>query len=771
MATEELLDHPDAEPELEEVGADAEDQEAAGEDLGKWNERLDEDLQSTLKKMAEFACNEYIYPRRLQVMQAWKARSFWREMQHLKWNWDGQAWECLGGPGLTRDGTSAPEQDSAIAYSTNVYQGFGDSFIAIITQAIPSLRWEPEDMDEAADVEAAEEADPARRIIQHWNDPIKLLTKIAYLSWTDGLIAVWSRWETDRRTQKPRVFQTAFGSMEVKVPMIDDEEEEYLYLQFSKEYSASQVRAKVKARDFDNDDEGAASPNPYWKKISGGSSGNGQDMYERTARISVKQGISLRSAGGDAYAHLVTTQRTWFRSPDAFYMDCVEESKRESLISLFPHGCYVEFDNGVYTGSRDASMDDEWAVENVMEGDGAFRNAKGTCLISVQERGNDIINITQDVYEKTIPATWYDQEIFDIDAMKSQRAVPGAKYGYDGKKLTQAGDAIGNHVWSEPAAVVSADMLQYLKELMTDIPQFLTGIAAILFGSDTGGDKSGKALSVQQNMAMGRVGLPFRVIKRLYAKAMEQAVRCAARHSTSDLKAGIPDENGEIESITARIEGLSGNVRCVPDTDENQPLTWSAKQGRYMQLMTEAGTDPTMKATLALPKNQELGKKLIGLPELEVEGADSYNKQMREINYLLKTPFIPAKPVTVPNPQDPLQQIPVPNPANPAQPLMTPEQPSIKPQQFDNNQMEFQACVDWLNSPKGIKAFTKNPKGYHNVELHAAAHQQIIQQQQAQAQQAAMAQQLLAAAAKAPKQAPPKKPKAGAAPAPGAAAA
>ena len=102
-------------PLNEEVGGQGQDtDEAADGDLGQWNENLDKDSQATLIKMAQFVCDEFRYPRRLEVMKAWQARSFWREMQHLKWNWEGQAWECLNGPGATVDGTNVGDADSAM---------------------------------------------------------------------------------------------------------------------------------------------------------------------------------------------------------------------------------------------------------------------------------------------------------------------------------------------------------------------------------------------------------------------------------------------------------------------------------------------------------------------------------------------------------------------------------------------------------------------------------------------------------------------------------
>ena len=718
-------DSPDnLEPELQQAPGDA-GEEQTPEDLGDWNEQLPEELQDCLKKLAQKFCDDFRYARRLEVMQAWRARSFWREMQHLTWNWDGECWDVLGPAGVGANGNGSPaNKDSAVLYTTNMYQGFGESFIAIITQAVPSLRFEPEDPEEAADVETARIADDFRKYVQHENDPVKLMTKAAYYAWTDGRMHGWTRWEVDKRTGKPREMQSIEGSMEVKVPCIYGEICDYTYLQYSTEYYIADVRAKVKGRKF---------PADYYKKIKGGSSGTGQDIYERTARISVKQGISLKSAGGDMYSHLCTTQRTWMR-PSAFLDDCVDDRYQDQLESLFPTGCYCEFDNGVYTGSREASMDDEWAVENVMEGDGSSRNAKGTCLVSVQERVNDTINTTQDTFEKEQPASHWDDKMFDTNAFKEQVSTPGKRYPINLSEMPP-GDAISNHVFFEEKAAVDASQLSYLKELMTDVPEFLTGISAILFGSDSGGDKSGKALSIQQAAAMGRIGLPFRVMKRFYSRMMEQAVRCASKNRTSDIRAGIPDEQGRVESIAVRVGDLAGNIRCFPDSDENYPESWTSKRQTYMTLMQEGNADPTMHAILTNPRNQVLAKKLIGLQEMELPDADAWEKQMAEINLMLRVPPTP------PQPQPPMQ---VPNPLQP-ETMETVQPPPIPPQStvpidpdYDNHAAEFATVSIFLNSAKGQEIKKSDPDGFMNIRLHGLAHKQAMMQQQ-MAQMAAMA--------------------------------
>lgn len=709
---------PDQE-ELNPIAIAADDDVGDEQFLGDWNENLPKEMQEILKNLAQDICDEFRYPRRLEVMRAWQARSFWRELQHLNWNWEGQCWDVLGPAGGDRPG-DPNQSNSAVLYTTNIYQGFGDAFIAIITQAVPSVRFEPEDPEEPVDIESARSAEPARKIIQHQNDPIRLMTKAAYYAWTDGRMHCWTRWATDKRTSKPRVFQTMYGVMETKVPVIFEEDDDYDYVQLSLEYHLSQVREKIAKRNFPNDGD-----SPYWKKITGGSSGNGQDVYERTARISVKQGIAMKSAGGDAYSKLVTTQRTWM-APSRFYSDRVPDEKRDDLIKLFPDGAYCEFDNGTYTGSRNCNIQDEWAVENVMEGDGSSRQAKGSCLVSVQERANDVINVTQDVYEKTQPASHWDDKLFDINAMRRQVSIPGARYGINQDSLAP-GDRIDAHVFFEPAASVSQDMLVYTKTLITDIPEFLTGVSSILFGADKGTDKSGKALSIQQAAAMGRVGLSFRVMKRLYAKMMEQGVRCLARNNGTDLSIGIPDAQGAVEKISVRIEDLLGRVLCYPEVDENIPESWMAQKQTFMTLMQEGMADPATAQMLAHPRNQELKMKLIGLSELESDAKIAWEKQMAEIRIMTETSPVPQPPMpkVVPNMLTGQPQIQIqPQPPKSSVPIDV---------DWDFHQLEYITCQWWINSPDGQKAKKLDPIGFANVQLHGKEHKAIIDAQAAAA--------------------------------------
>jgi hypothetical protein len=142
-----------------------------------------------------------------------------------------------------------------------------------------------------------------------------------------------------------------------------------------------------------------------------------------------------------------------------------------------------------------------------------------------------------------------------------------------------------------------------------------------------------------------------------------------------------------------------------------------------MQLLQEGNTDPTMKAILANPENQNLAKRLIGLQELTIPDAASWDKQMVEINFMLQEPPSPPQeqpPVQVPNPLQP-QTI------ETIQPPPTPPKSTVLiDPDYDNHVAEFLTVTIWINSKKGQTAKVKNQAGFMNVRLHGLEHKAEI---------------------------------------------
>jgi hypothetical protein len=398
---------------------------------------------------------------------------------------------------------------------------------------------------------------------------------------------------------------------------------------------------------------------------------------------------------------------------------------QDELKEIFPDGVRVRVDNGVYTWSEPAKMDECWAVCHPMPGDGQFRNAVGSSMVSIQERFNDLVNITQDTYEYGIPAAWYDDELIDVDGIKRQRSRPGARYPV----TRRPGEAMGENFFFEPAATVSADMLAFMKEMMGDLGQFLTGAFPALFGGNTGGNDTARGIATQRDQAMGRMGIVWRPIKKFWAQIMEQAIRLGAKmrqqEGGGDMSIAIPDEHGNMETTAVRIEELQGQIFCYPESDENFPESYTAKRANLMQLLgSPIAASPLVQAMAAQPDNLQIIHDAIGIEELEIPGTDSRLKALTTINLLLESSPVPT-PIPVPGPdgQPAVNQ-------QTGQPLTQPGPlgPSLQPDpDTDDLMIEGQEYKRWINSPEGQAAKQQNQPGFANVKLYFMAIKNLLQ--------------------------------------------
>ncbi|MGH9735434.1 MAG: hypothetical protein ACRD8A_12700 [Candidatus Acidiferrales bacterium] len=710
-------------PEKLPPGATAENEQDE-QDYGPNNEKLPEELQTLLKDLARKFCDEDKFSRRLEIQTSKKAHWFWRSLQHIYWDSRAEGWVANGpnGAPLIADnsGRLPYNKDSAVLYTTNIHQPYGLTLIAVLTQDVPAVVAVPEDPDDAADLATAKAGTRIRKIVEHKNDAVMLVAQACFFAYVDGRTHAWTRNENGETKI------SVYGSLNVKVPITAPDQKKMLYVQYSDENHVAFAKAE----------------NPEFKdKIRGGAQGSGQDVYERTARVSVMQGTSYMSGSGDTLVNLATEQQTWML-PAAFELENqdakVDDPRVAQLKELFPDGCRVKIVSGVYVGSWNESHLDHWDVFNAMPGDGQFRNSLGFTTESVNERFNDIINIAQDVYEKTIPASHWDVEMFGTDGQIEQTSMPGARYPVK-KRPTEA---VGDNVFFEPPASVSPDMLQYGQQLMGPVPQFLTGAFPALFG---GGEAKGAAgdtasgYAMQRDQAMGRIGLVFRAMKRWWANIMGKAVKCAAELN-QDLSLAIPDAHGNTQTTKVRLEELKGNVHWHPETDDGLPESPTQQRQVATQMLALAEQNPVVAQALMEPENLEWVQRAMGTG-LKIPGADSAAKQMAEINEL-------KEGAPSPNPQfEALQQKHAEAVAMSQQGMQVPDQlmqelmeGANTPQNvssvpvdpdWDDHKAEYETVFRYINGMAGQKLKAEDPVAFENIKAHGMEHKFYMAKQAA----------------------------------------
>jgi hypothetical protein len=514
-----------------------------------------------------------------------------------------------------------------------------------------------------------------------------------------------------RRVANGQEVISVVGGLELNTPVWANEMHEYPYLQWSMEVH----RAKLKA-----------SYPHVADKIQAGGPQSSDEIYARSTRVSVSQGLPVTQAG-DALFNLVTFSRSWIR-PWAFY-SIEDKAVRGALLALFPDGCYVAFAGDTYCESRNESMDDRWRVMHALPGDGQNRPSMGDSLVQIQERYNTLSNIQAETYEYGIPPIYADPQVLDFDALSNQTAEPAAHY----PARARPGQPLSAGFFQPAPAQVPPDLVRHQEELMGPVAQFLTGLFPAVFGGEMESQKTATGYAMARDQAMGRLGLVWRRLKQFYCEMMLLSVDCFRKNRPEDAEIPVLGPGGEFESHWIRLADLKGNIQVFPESDETFPRMKSQQRSVMQQLMASA--DPMIQQALADPANIGFVKSVLGLTDLVVPGEDSRNKQLREIDMLLRGGPVVLGAIAAGGVGgaglDSAQDSGVESAQRVKSMLLGPSVPVDL--LFDDHVVELEECRRWANSDAGQVARIENPTGFANVRAHAESHMNAIGLASAQA--------------------------------------
>lgn len=753
------------------------------------------DKQKNLIKGIVTKSEKRDYPARLiEVIQAWEAALFYRGFQFLIPQ-RGGGWIIPGestgyGPSMQLDLALLP---------TNIYSARGQMLIAALTRTVPNTRFGPQRADSDAQITAAESAEKFVKIIGRNNDLIQIQTDAARFLWTDGRFLYYSRfvkdgqrfgWEEDdepddlvpeteppaqptpvegaaaaatpesaetsqedllpgetrieevasessegevgegeglegevdeepvKRTPRGQEVRTAHGKLEIKLsPMSANDLSEVDVLHFECEVDVSRARGMFP---WEADEIKGSTNAP----TAGGE-------IARLARQNVKLGMQSTYVTSDSVAEDVTIRRVWMRPSKL--MELTDKTERDELIKMFPNGCYVCYAGETFCFARNESMDDCWALGQAYSGDGQNRNALGTSTMPIQKRLNNWLDLMNDVFVRTIPKKWMDSKAFSVDTIRQQTNVPGDI----GSFKRQPGVAVNELIFVEPAVNPSQSLPDFIKEYSGPLAELLSGAYPALAGGDVGTADSGVAIATQRDSALGRLAPTWHQVKNAEATSMKQLVRWAAKCRDKSINERVP--GGEV--ISLEVNDLKSNIMVFAESDENFPETYTQKKNTLMTLFQDASKTPQLLEVFFNPANLEFMQNMFALSDLYIPQVASRNKQLGEIEVLLKS--LPA-----PNPQvemltQKVQQMKDAG-VDPAELQAAEQQIQAMPQEVtsmqidpkrDDNDTEALTCWQYINSDEGRRAKRNNPEGFENVCLHYDAHVEAAQAKAAAAGQ------------------------------------
>ena len=167
-------------------------------DLGANNERLEDlkpKLVHALRELVRQYREEGVVARRHEIRRIRQARLFWQGLQYAWWNPNDMNWHLPFEQRFSDD--RALEEMPRYQFVTNFYQGFGLSFIAVLSQDVPSVRFYPQSAQSLEDIAAARAASDVSQLIEQNNHVEQLLTSIGYFLWTDGKLGAYVRYVAD----------------------------------------------------------------------------------------------------------------------------------------------------------------------------------------------------------------------------------------------------------------------------------------------------------------------------------------------------------------------------------------------------------------------------------------------------------------------------------------------------------------------------------------------------------------------------------------------
>src|SRR5882757_1105681 len=187
-----MSSHPTMRLPIDEAPADG------NTSLGANNELLDEvkpHIVNALRELVRQYREEGIVARRHEIRRIRQARLFWQGLHYAWWNSNDMNWHL---PYENRSSDDrALEEMPRYQFVTNFYQGFGLSFIALLSSDVPSVRFYPQSSQSLQDIAAARAASDVAQLVEQNNHVEQLLTSVGYFLWTDGKLGAYVRYVAD----------------------------------------------------------------------------------------------------------------------------------------------------------------------------------------------------------------------------------------------------------------------------------------------------------------------------------------------------------------------------------------------------------------------------------------------------------------------------------------------------------------------------------------------------------------------------------------------
>lgn len=673
--------------------------------------QLSDEARTALETLVNGVLKEELSARRAEVRKAWQQRNFRNGFQYLWWDSSSHTYMHP-----EASGQSLPRFMSVY----NIYTPHWRSFVSILSQNPPGINFVPDDLQRSTDVTAAAYAEKMRHRVDRLVHMKDRQAEASSYFCTDGRTLTWTRVDA-----KGKLRITLHGVLESKVPIFARKMERWGYCVLSEE--VDKWEAKDEYPDFAGD-----------IKESDGSTS--ETAYERFARLGVLSNRKGQQGEAESIKNLVTEHNAWIR-PSRF-RKAADEVQKE-LKSLYPDGVRVTMISGKAVSCVPEKIEDALRCEWPAPGQGSSRPSLLHDLVDIQKDFNDYLNMLREHIDFSIPATWVTDTV-DSEALSEQRSAPGVIH----QITVPPNSSIKDLVMQEQVAQLPPELVQNIDRMLS-LAQFTTGDLPSLSGEGDPHSETAQGQKMLSDQAKGQLSPAWGGLQWLFAGTYEIGVVLAAKMLGDRDSISIQGGSGQQQFNPAAI--LDGTFGCFPNQDSSFPETEADQRASFQSVMTQIGNaGPDGLKIVMHPANLRLMRKYSGLKDLYIAQASAGDKQLREIEQMLKEPPVPDTnspdfPAYLQAAQQFKQQQAdadkmdfqrhVLNGGDPnlfqskpiGQEPQPPQTSSVQIGKYDFNQFELDELTDWLSSVACFEEQQKgNMQGVQNVQLHADLHAAAI---------------------------------------------
>ncbi len=625
--------------------------------------------------------------RREEVRVTWKARDYCRGKQYAVYDSRNYIFVTMQASG------------EAMPMHMGTYDIISPqkrTFVSILSEQAPGVNFVPNDLQAANDVTAAKSAEKMRGRVDRMVEMKAKQSKAAGYLCTDGRVIAWTRID-----ESGKLAVDLFGVLESKVPSYAQDVDDWGYCVLSHERDVWKAKA-----DFPE----------LEKKIDSTDSGSADSSYERYARLGVIS--STRGGNSETLKGVVTEHFCWLKK---WRYAKIQDTVRAEIQQAFPNGLVIHAFGStcVDVFAIDDPKAGSLAVEFPVDGEGQMRPALLSGVLDIQDAYNDIRNLMRELAEKGSPATWVNTDAgIDLDAIATQRAVPGAIHG-----IAAGSRNLADVIKQEEPSIISQQVVAMLPDLKQDA-EYNTGAYAQLQGGEIGSQDTVGVNKLLTSQAKGQLGPAWSAIQRLAAKIYVPAIKLAAMLQQGPV--AVSGASGQ-STVDPKLI-LDGAFNCHPDQDSSFPETTADKRAALQAVLGQLGQDPKGSDIIFQPDNLVMIRQYSGLKDLIIPQVEARNKQLQQIEQMLDEPPIPH---SLEETKQWRQACVMAQQQGQPPPPPPPDQPSVAiDEDWDFHQPMLDKIQEWLATDACSEAMRSGKsEGVRNIKLQGAQRRSVLAKQ------------------------------------------